>query len=366
MTPYFNLIFALVLSSLSLGAQSFFDGLAAAETEGAVDLLLTLPVDSIEARTRNEQPGFLTYSDSDGQARTFSADISLRGRFRQLRCDSPPLRLNLSKKELKVAGLKTYDKYKLVTSCYADSTATTLLLKEYLAYRAYALLSPEAHFRTQLLRITYRDAAGLRPDRSDYAFLIEETDEMAERSGGKELDQAIGLDADRYDSRAEATHALFQYLIGNGDWSLPLQRNVKVVARPDSMLVPVGYDFDFSGWVGAPYASPTLDHGQRSIYERVYLGYHQSDRTLRQVNQEFRTKRRDLIALINDFDLIPKNRPDGTAPLRATLLRRPGRDQPQHDDALLQATPRADGRGHSPRRPAPLLQQRAPLITFAR
>ncbi len=307
MFPLIRSLAVLLVCSLSLGAQSFFDGLVAAEAAGAVDLVLTLPVDSIDARTRNEQPGFLTYYDATGQVRTFSADVSLRGRFRQLRCGFPPLRLNLSKKELKAFGLATYDKYKLVTSCYADSTATTLLLKEYLAYRAYALLSPEAHFRTQLLRITYRDAAGVRPDRSDYAFLIEETDEMAGRTGGKELNQAIGLDADRYDPRAEATHALFQYLIGNGDWSLPLQRNVKIVERPDGMLVPVAYDFDFSGWVGAPYASPSLDHGQRSIYQRVYLGYHQSDRTLRQVNQEFRTKRRELSALISDFDLITKN-----------------------------------------------------------
>ena len=130
---------------------------------------------------------------------------------------------------------------------------------------------------------------------------------MAERTGGKELNDAIGLDANRYDDQAEATQALFQYLISNGDWSLPLQRNVKTVERPDGKLIPVAYDFDFSGWVGAPYASPSRDHGQESIYQRVYLGYHQSDRTLRQVNQNFRSKRRELVDLISGFDLISKN-----------------------------------------------------------
>ncbi len=307
MAYFLNSLFALLIFTLPLGAQSFFDGLYSPAVDDVVDLVLTLPVDSIIARTRNEQAGIVSFTGQDGQPRQFSADVSLRGRFRQVRCTFPPLRLNLSKKELKAAGLLAHDKYKLVTTCYEDSTATALLLKEYLAYQAYALLSPQAYYRTQLLRITYRDAAGHHPDRTNYAFLIEDTDEMAERLGGKELDDAIGLAAERYEVTAEATQAMFQYFIGNGDWSLPLQRNVKIVARPDGMLVPVAYDFDFSGWVGAPYASPSRDHGQQSIYHRVYLGYHQSDRTLRQVNQDFRSKRRELVALISDFDLISKN-----------------------------------------------------------
>ena len=181
-----------------------------------------------------------------------------------------------------------------------------MLLKEYLAYRAYALLSPTAHFRAQLLRVTYRDGIGTYPDRTDYAILLEDTDEMAARAGGTELDDAHGLKAERYAAHAEATHALFQYLLGNGDWSLPLHRNVKIISLPDGQLVPVGYDFDFSGWVGAPYASPSRDYGQQSIYQRVYLGYAQSDRTLREVAQEFRSNRRELLQLIGGFELLPK------------------------------------------------------------
>lgn len=303
---FFNLFLVVFFTQAPLAAQSFYELLHDDAIGEEVAVVLTLPLDSLHARSRDEYPGTIAFTDRDGQPRSFSVDYSVRGKFRRTRCATPPLRLDLSKTELGNAGLEEHDKFKLVTTCYADSNGSELLLKEYLAYRAYALLSPDAHYRAQLLKVTYRDAAGNYDDRTDYAFLIEDTDEMAARAGGEELDEALGLQADRFLARAEATHALFQYLIGNGDWNLPLARNVKIVARPDGKLVPVGYDFDFSGWVGAPYASPTLDHGQQNIYDRVYLGYAQSDRVLQEVTQDFRSHRRELLRMIGDFDLLPR------------------------------------------------------------
>jgi hypothetical protein len=272
----------------------------------AVPTVLTFPLDSITAAQADEQDGYLAFTGADGRQWQFTVDVSVRGKFRRSRCETPPLKLDLDKKELAAAGLSKHDKFKLVVPCFSDTNATNLVLREYLAYRAYALISPDAHYRAQLLRITFRDVYGLEPDQTDYAFLIEDTDEMAARAGGRELDEAIGLPAERFDETAEATHALWQYLVGNGDWSLPLQRNVKVVELPTGTLVPVAYDFDFSGWVGAPYASPTRTSGQESIYERVYLGYRQPERTLREVSSSFRGQRRELLRLVDDFELLPR------------------------------------------------------------
>ena len=302
----FNPLLGLLFLSLSLSGQSVFDVLYQEEVARPVEVLFTLPLDSIAERSANEQIGHFSFVDNEGAERTFGLKVSIRGKFRQVRCGFPPLKLDFDKSELGASGLDKHDKYKLVAACYADSTAQALVLKEYLAYRAYALLSPAAHFRAQLLRITYRDAAAGQPDRTEYAFLIEDPDEMAERVGGTEYDATVGLTPNRYVPEAEATHALLQYLLGNGDWSLALQRNVKLVELPNRQLVPVGYDFDFSGWVGAPYASPSREIGQQSIYQRVYLGYQQSDRTLQEVHQQFRTHRRELLRLIADFDLISR------------------------------------------------------------
>ena len=300
----FNLLLGVIFWSLPLSGQSVFDALYAPDVAHAAEVTLTLPLDSVDARAAGEQPGQLAFTDRAGAPRVFGVEVSLRGKFRQVRCGFPPLKLDFAKGELRASGMGTHDKYKLVSACYADSSAQALVLKEYLAYRAYALLSPEAHFRAQLLRITYRDAAAGRPDRTEYAFLLEDPDEMAERGGGTEFGDSLGLTPNRYVPAAEARHALLQYLLGNGDWSLDLRRNVKLVELPDGQLIPVGYDFDFSGWVGAPYASPSREYGQQSIYQRVYLGYQQSDRTLGEVVQSFRSHRRELLRLIGGFDLL--------------------------------------------------------------
>lgn len=292
----------LLLLPLLASATSIFDRLQRADDREAVKMTLTVPMDSILAKVPTEQEANLRFMDSEGQISDWSLSVSIRGKFRRNRCEYAPLKLNFSKKDLANSGLEKFDKYKLVSPCFADPSAQDLVLKEYLAYKAYNLLTPYS-FRVQLLEITYRDANGVHPDRVATAFLIENTKEMASRIGGEEMDHALGQPAEAYDSRAEATHALFQYMVGNGDYSLPLARNLKVVKMPNGKLIPVGYDFDFTGWVGAPYASPSAEVGQTSIYERVYLGYVQPDSLMRELASDFRDQRKAILDLINRSNL---------------------------------------------------------------
>jgi len=296
----YTLLFSLL--PLLASAGSIFDLLYTEGKQEAIALQLTAPMDSLLAKKHLKQVATLAFTDTEGNAQSWNLDVSIRGKFRRNRCDYAPLKFNFSKQDLKAAGLESHDKYKLVTPCNADPMAEDLIMKEYLAYRAYQILSPYS-FRVQLVKITYVDANGNQPDRTATAFLIEDTDEMSARLGGEELDNAIGQPSEAFDPVAEASHALMQYLVGNGDWSLPLVRNLKVVKMTDGRLIPVGYDFDFTGWVGAPYATPTSEVGQRSIYERVYLGYVQDDKVMRQVATSFREQRKAVISLVNSSDL---------------------------------------------------------------
>ena len=72
--------------------------------------------------------------------------------------------------------------------------------------------------------------------------------------------------------------AIFQYLIGNTDWSTQYQHNIKLLLT-DSNAVPitVPYDFDHSGIVNTTYARPAEELQLRSIRERRYRGYCISD-----------------------------------------------------------------------------------------
>ena len=68
--------------------------------------------------------------------------------------------------------------------------------------------------------------------------------------------------------------AVFQYLVGNTDWSVEYQQNIKLIAK-DSMAIPstVPYDFDHAGIVGAPYALPAEQLGLSSCRERRFRGF---------------------------------------------------------------------------------------------
>ncbi len=303
----FTLLLSFLLLPLLATAGSIFD-LLHTGTEKPVALRLEVAMDSLLAKSSQEQPAHLTFTDVFGQVQEWDLEVGLRGKFRRQRCDYPPLKLNFSKKELKAAGLEKYDKYKMVTTCSADPLAGNLVLKEYLAYRAYNILT-EKSFRVQRLLITYVDTNGNHPDRVEQGFLIEETDELADRLGAEEIESALGQPAEAYAPAAEATQALVQYMVSNGDWSMVLARNIKVFKGADGQLIPVGYDFDFSGWVGAPYASPTSEIGQQSIYQRVYQGYVQPDQTMREVADSFREHRREIMDLIDNFgDLAVEDR----------------------------------------------------------
>lgn len=294
------LFFSLVLP---LQARSIFDLMYTGQ-DAPVAIRLEVPVDSVLAKVNTKQEARLQFTDFTGQLQNWDLNVSIRGKFRRQRCEFAPLKLNFGKKDLRAAGLDDWDKYKLVSSCSSDPLAKNLVLKEYLAYRVYNTLTPQS-FRVQRVLITYVDANGNYPDRTEEGFIIEDTDEMAARLGGKEIGNPLGLPADAFDAEAEVTHALAQYLFSNGDFSMPLARNMKVVEMPNGQMVPVGYDFDFSGWVGAPYASPTSEIGQQSIYHRIYQGYAQSDDVMRKVANHFRDNRRQILDQIANFHYLP-------------------------------------------------------------
>ena len=296
---FFFSLLILLLPALA-AATSVFDLLHDAGSEEARQLRLVVPMDSVLTKAKSKLEAVVAFRDVNGELQQFPLQVSVRGKFRRQRCEYPPLKLNFSKKLLRAAGLDDWDKYKLVSTCAPGPGFSDLILKEYLAYRTYNLLT-ENSYRVQRLEITYVDANGHHPNRTEVGFLIEDTDEMAARIGGKEIENPIGLPATAFDPAAEATHSLVQYLFGNGDVSLPMARNLKIVERPDGSLVPVGYDFDFSGWVGAPYASPTSEIGQQSIYQRIYQGYARTDDVLRQVADHFRDRRRDVMDFLANF-----------------------------------------------------------------
>ncbi|MCJ7627869.1 MAG: hypothetical protein MUO50_05715 [Longimicrobiales bacterium] len=211
---------------------------------------------------------------SNGEQVEFPLQVRTRGRFRLQKniCPFPPLRLNLPEGEPPTAtAFDGQDKLKLVTYCHDRDSFEQNVLEEYLAYRIYNQLT-DVSFRVQLAEITYLDTGKRNDPLTRMGFLIEDEDAMAARVGGMILD-IPGARATDFEPGQMGVMFLFQYMIGNIDWSTANSQNLSVL-RVGSDHYAVPFDFDWSGLVDAPYVgpSPLTERLHDSVRERLYLG----------------------------------------------------------------------------------------------
>ena len=219
------------------------------------------------------EPAQLFFGPADSGQEGLPLKIRTRGLFRLKRstCKHPPLRLNFPKKSVEGTVFGGQDKLKLVTHCQERDSYEQNLLEEYLVYRTYNLVT-DISFRARLARITYVDARGKDDPLVRYGFLIEDEDAMAARLEGV-MAEAPQAPPSAYDDEAAALLAVFQYMVGNTDFSIVHFHNIKLFRSAQYAYFPIAYDFDWSGLVDAPYAKPDPILGTRSVRERVYRGY---------------------------------------------------------------------------------------------
>jgi hypothetical protein len=242
-----------------------------------IDIKLTFDLEKVFADRRGEQdyPAMINFKDAGGEKQNWQLKISTRGNFRRQKCNEiPPLKLNFKKGDLRDAGLADLDDFKLVTHCIDDyQEAKELLLKEYLVYRMFNQLT-DVSYRVQLVNITYEDInTGKR--KKQMGFLIEDTAQLRARIGADKIEKMRVVEQEKYEAEYSKLVGMFQYLIGNADWGITHSKNIKYVEKNGKVL-PVPYDFDFAGLVGAPYMTPSTHYGLTTRFDRIYLGFEQS------------------------------------------------------------------------------------------
>ena len=248
-----------------------------------------------------ERPAVVTLEDGT----VLEAQLRTRGNFRRERanCFMPPLRINLRTGQLGGTVFEGEDKLKIVGNCRPGRDSYhRLVLREYLAYRALQAITDEA-FRVRLARITYVDESGRLDARTEYSFFIEDEETLARRLGAEvfELEEGRNLAPQAFAVVSVVRLAIFQYMIGNTDWSEAAGHNVALLQRgAGAMAVP--YDFDFSGLVDAPYATPNPEVGLESVRERRYLGWCRPPGVAEAVLADFRRARDEIVGVIEGFD----------------------------------------------------------------
>ena len=234
----------------------------------------------------------LTYPGPEGVV-SVPLRVRTRGIYRLFHCDLVPIRLRFSDSTSRGTLFHGLGRPKLVNPCRNSGEYEQYVLEEYAIYRVLRVLTPVS-LSARLLRVTYQDTAGRSAPVTRYAFVTEDPNQFAERFGGTFL--TLGNRLGRLSQPDVALLSVFQYFIGNTDWSLPGVHNIALLKVKDSTLA-LPFDFDWSGVINTPYAHPDPILHTVSVRERVYRGYCQPAEVLEPALARFETLRDTITAI---------------------------------------------------------------------
>jgi hypothetical protein len=309
----------LILLGLPLGLQaqegSASDRHPLFQEDTVLKAVLTAPIFQVYSQRHQEariyHPGQWTYIDGSDETQRLEVSIRTRGHFRREVCELPPLQLNFKKSQVKGTLFAGQNKVKLVAPCKEGKRYQQYVILEYLAYKIYQLLTDES-FTVRLVRLSYVDRDEQLDPWTDFAFMIEDEKDMARRL---DLDR-VNVESVLYSQLDHARLAilqLFQFMIGNNDYSVikpslddDCCHNMQLLGiedetdpvMPDESIIPVPFDFDFSGLVNASYAAPPSQIPIRDVRFRFFYGLCVPRPTLDRAIIELQSRREEILALI--------------------------------------------------------------------
>jgi hypothetical protein len=218
-------------------------------------------------------PAKLTITDTSGTPTTIAVEIAPRGHFRldKKNCDFPPIKLTFGDTSARGTPFQGQNGIKLGTHCRPDSREyEEYVVREYAVYRIHNLIT-DVSLRARLARVTYMgDKADSKPY-TTMGLLIEDDDDAAKRNRGRIAELRRGTFAD-VDPEQMRLIGVFEYLIGNTDWSVFALHNIRLIQGPQGGILPLAYDFDHAGIVSARYAKPDYRLPIKAVQERLYQG----------------------------------------------------------------------------------------------
>ena len=248
----------------------------------------------------------LTYHTSKKDSITKKIKVKSRGEFRHNFCDFPPISLNFKMKDSIKGEFYGIDKLKMVSHC--KTGYEEYVLKEYLIYKLYNVLTDNS-FKVRLLRINYINTSKKNKAVKEFGFVIEPTKLLEKRTNSVEV-ALTNLTQKNIKPEMMDRVAIFNYMIGNTDWAVPILRNVKILSQGNTESPELGiivpYDFDYTGLVNAEYAIPIEELGIKSVRERLYRGICRSKEVFKNALTEFSDKKEEFYKVINEFPYLKK------------------------------------------------------------
>ncbi len=268
-----------------------------------IDLTLATDYKNLFSQKRKieYQPATITFHLPDSAVISEDIQLEARGHYRKDQCYMPPILLNF--KNPTSPKLQSLNKLKLVVGCGTSNDDGQLVVKEALVYKIYNLLT-DMSLRIRMLRVTYQDTKGKIKSYTQFGFLLEDMDAMAKKNNCYQVKKQA-FNTESTDREQMTLVAIFEYMIGNMDWSVPVYHNIKLM-RPvtDSFAMPyaIAYDFDHSGFVNAGYALPPEGFEMNSVKERVYRGFPRTMEELQATLDIFRQKKESIKNMVMNFE----------------------------------------------------------------
>ena len=262
---------------------------------GPVDTIAKAPEDS-----DSSYPGTLTVA---GTSEALPIQLKQRGITRRKGdvCQFPPLRVTFASPPPAGSLFAGQRRLKLVTHCRAAEAFQQYVLMEYATYKLYNQITPMS-FRARLAKIDYVTANGA-PITSRVGFFLEDIDDVARRNGLREAKMGSRIPVASLSAADSGRVGVFEYMIGNLDWAMQAGpggsdccHNNPLIGPGPAGLVPVPYDWDFSGLVDAPYATPPDSINVTSVRQRRYRGFCRFNNEARSAIASIRAQQAPLMA----------------------------------------------------------------------
>jgi len=293
----FLLFLFLIVSGTLLHAQpvSFLHEM---QQDSVFDIYLRLDWKHLEKHRKEKayQPSMVCCTTPGKDSLALNAKVRTRGHMRLEICDYPPLKLKINKDDLSKYNLSSFNELDIVNHCGQSEADDQLLLKEYLAYKLWELVSP-TYLKTQLIRLHYQNPDGTEAHETAPGFLMEDPEEMANRLDGRLPKNSI-MSTSAIARQPFLRLCLFEFMIGNTDWYIPSRHNLEFIGITGyQFLVTIPFDFDYSGLVHAPYAMPHETLKLPDVAIRYYQGWCHTESEVRGQLQVFLDQKEKILQM---------------------------------------------------------------------
>lgn len=232
----------------------------------------------------------------ENQWNELEVSLRARGNFRRSKCYFPPIKMKIKKSKSEGSLFEGNKNLKLVVPCLLQKEKNDNIIQEFIAYKLYEKISPY-HFKTRMVDIEFLEIKKRKTVVHQLkGFLIEDDKRVADRFEGKSFERYIHPKA--MDDTTSIQNTMFQFMIGNTDFSVAYQHNGKLLYA-DKKIYPLPYDFDLCGLVDASYAIVNRSLGISSVKDRKYRGFKRDESLVQEVRDQFIEKKTTFFEIID-------------------------------------------------------------------